>query len=141
MTTRSTSARQPSSNSNVRRNLFNHLGRRPTNSSSTSAARMPETTHDDSTDIVLRDRSGKYQVQMPVLPALEEDQAPGEMEGEGGKHKLEARLLATYRDRNHNPEPGEPAEMLSAVQASLRRKVASLDADNWMFEAENDAKT
>lgn len=27
-------------------------------------------------------------------------------------------------------------ELLSAVQASLRRKVAALDGDNWMFEAE-----
>ena len=25
---------------------------------------------------------------------------------------------------------------MSAVQANLRRKVASLDDDNWMFEAE-----
>ena len=93
MTSRSTSARQPSSNSNVRRNLFNHLGRRPTNSSSTSATREPETTHDDSTDILLRDRSGSYQVQMPVLPALEEDQAPGEMEGEGGKNSEYSHLV------------------------------------------------
>ena len=93
MTTRSTSARQPSSNSNVRRNLFNHLGRRPTTSSSTSATRIPETTHDDSTDIVLRDRSGNYQMQMPVLPALEEDQAPGEIEGEGGKNSESSHLI------------------------------------------------
>lgn len=27
-------------------------------------------------------------------------------------------------------------ELMAAVQASLRRKVASLDDDNWMFEAE-----
>ena len=53
---------------------------------------MPETTNDDSTDIVLRDRSGKYQVQMPVLPALEEDQAPGEIEGEGGKNSESSHL-------------------------------------------------
>ena len=27
-------------------------------------------------------------------------------------------------------------ELLNAVHASLRRKVASLDDDNWIFEAE-----
>lgn len=37
---------------------------------------MPETPPDDSADIVVRDQNGKYQVQMPVLPALEDDQAP-----------------------------------------------------------------
>ena len=28
------------------------------------------------------------------------------------------------------------AELLAAVQASLRRKAASLDEDNWIFEGE-----
>lgn len=51
---------------------------------------MPETTHDDSADIVVRDRNGNYQLQVPVLPALEEDQPPpgegdGGGDGEGGK--------------------------------------------------------
>ena len=30
------------------------------------------------------------------------------------------------------------AELLAVVQASLRRKVASLDEDNWMFESEEE---
>lgn len=29
-------------------------------------------------------------------------------------------------------------ELLNAVKASLRRTVASLDEDNWMFEAEQE---
>lgn len=29
-------------------------------------------------------------------------------------------------------------ELLAAVQASLRNKVASLEEDSWMFEAEQD---
>ena len=32
-----------------------------------------------------------------------------------------------------------PLELMSAVQASLRNKAASLDEDNWMFEAEQEA--
>ena len=43
--------------------------------------------------------------------------------------------------RNRTLQPGEPAELLTAVQASLRRKVASLDADDWMFEGEDESKT
>ena len=31
------------------------------------------------------------------------------------------------------------AELLSAIQTSLRNKVASLEEDNWMFEAEQEA--
>ena len=30
------------------------------------------------------------------------------------------------------------AELLAAVQASLRRKAASLDEDNWIFEGERE---
>ena len=52
--------------------------------------------------------------------------------------ELEGRLIEMYR--NDKLQPGEPAELLSAVQASLRRKVAGLDADSWMFEAEEESK-
>lgn len=50
--------------------------------------------------------------------------------------ELEKQLLEMYRNRSL--QPGEPGELLTAVHASLRRKVASLDADNWMFEGERD---
>jgi len=57
------------------------------------------------------------------------------------------------RDRNRAPsEPAgrcssieimelcsEIAELLEAVRASLRAKVAALADDNWMYEAEDDA--
>lgn len=67
-----------------------------------------------------------------MLPPLDEDQA---QEDDGTeKEKLDARLLEMYKDRSL--QPGEPAELLNAAQASLRRKVVSLDEDKWMFEAE-----
>ena len=49
---------------------------------------MPGITNHDSADIVVRDQNGKFEVQIPVLPAPEEDQAPpgeGEGEADGGK--------------------------------------------------------
>lgn len=42
--------------------------------------------------------------------------------------------------RNRSLQPGEPGELLAAVHASLRRKVAGLDADNWMFEGGGEGK-
>ncbi len=109
--------------------------------------------HDDSSDIVVRDRNGKYDVQIPILhPVVDEDQAQ-EDDAISEKEKLDAMLLERYKDRSL--QPGEPgglfalsafvgckahvgnSELLAAVQASLRRKVASLDDDNWMYEAKH----
>ncbi|KAL8694527.1 MAG: hypothetical protein Q9218_000858 [Villophora microphyllina] len=119
----------------VRRNLFQgHLTRRPTGASSVSVAAtgagatsapsstngaMPDMQYDNSSDIVVRDRNGEPLFQMPqvMMPAAtEEEQAAGEEGGEGAQSEKE--------------------QLLSAVHASLRRKVAALDDDSWMFEAE-----
>ena len=43
--------------------------------------------------------------------------------------------------RKGNLPEAEATDLLAVVQASLRRKVASLDADNWMFESEEEPKT
>ncbi|KZF21300.1 hypothetical protein L228DRAFT_249105 [Xylona heveae TC161] len=99
---------------------------------------------DSSSDIVVRDRNGNYQVQMPLVMFSGE----GELgQGEGGlgsggdeigseKAKIGARLVELYR--SHNRRASEPAELFAAVQASLRAKAASLDEDDWMFESEKD---
>ncbi|KAK4694521.1 hypothetical protein P7C71_g3085, partial [Lecanoromycetidae sp. Uapishka_2] len=123
-----------SGTTNVRRNLFHHqLSRRPTSAStSTSGTTLQESLHDESSEIVVKDRNGNYQVQTPMLPPLDDDQAQEDDATE--KEKLDARLLEMYKDRSL--QPGEPTELLNAVQASLRRKVASLDEDRWMFEGE-----
>lgn len=97
-----------SSTANVRRNLFHHqLSRRPTSSStSTTATTLQESLNDDSSDIVVKDRNGKYDVQVPLLPPLDEEQAQEE-EVASEKEKLDARLLEMYKDRSL--QPGEPA--------------------------------
>ncbi|KAL9135253.1 MAG: hypothetical protein Q9175_003554 [Cornicularia normoerica] len=126
------------STSSVRRNLFHHtLSRRPTSAStSTSATTLQEGSQDESSEIVVKDCNGNYQVQVPHLPPLDEDQAQEEDSG-NEKEKLDARLLEMYKDRSLQPH--DPAELLNAVHASLRRKVASLDKDNWIFEAEEES--
>lgn len=76
MTTRGNTSRPPTSSSNVRRNLFHHhLGRRPTSAStSTSATTLQASPEDTSADIVIRDKNGNYQVDIPLVPAVGEEQ-------------------------------------------------------------------
>ncbi|KAL8720729.1 MAG: hypothetical protein Q9225_002463 [Loekoesia sp. 1 TL-2023] len=148
MASRPTSLRAPigTAANPARRNLFHgqHLIRRPTGASTTggatttasSSATMPEMRYDDGSDIVMRDQNGEPQVQMPQLLPMEDEQAAGGNEEglQSEKERLEERLLETYKSRSF--VPSDKMELLSAVQASLRRKVAALDEDNWMFEAE-----
>ncbi|KAI4264218.1 MAG: hypothetical protein L6R42_000653 [Xanthoria sp. 1 TBL-2021] len=140
MTSRPPPSRAPSGTAAnpVRRNLFHnhHLIRRPTGataaasaaagaagattappvSSSSSSSTMPEVNrYDDSSDIIMRDHNGDPQFQMPQVSLPVDDEQNG---GNGGGNEEE-------RD-----------QLLSAVQASLRRKVAALAEDNWMYEAE-----
>lgn len=69
-----------SATGNVRRNLFHHqLSRRPTSAStSTSVTTLQDAIHDDTSDIIIKDRNGNYMVQVPMLPPLDEEQAQEE---------------------------------------------------------------
>ncbi|KAG8532041.1 uncharacterized protein KY384_003678 [Bacidia gigantensis] len=99
----------------VSRKLFHHhLSRRPTNAStaSTSSTTILNTKRDDADDIVAKDSDGNFRLRVLKLPPLEDEQAQEEE-------------LGNERDK-----------LLAAVQATLKRKVASLDDDNWIFEAE-----
>lgn len=84
MASKSTASRSAATGtSSVRRNLFHHsLSRRPTSAStSTSATTLQEGSQDESSDIVVKDRNGNYEVQIPLLPPLDEDQAQEEDSG------------------------------------------------------------
>ncbi|KAL8898795.1 MAG: hypothetical protein Q9192_001894 [Flavoplaca navasiana] len=125
---------------------------------SSSSTAMPEVSrYDDTSDIVMRDHNGDPQYQMPQLslPMVDEQNGSGGTEEEKERMStivlvhfrgwkqwltfalvqgLEERILETYKSRSL--VPGDKAELLSAIQASLRRKVAALAEDNWMYEAE-----
>ncbi|KAL8791454.1 MAG: hypothetical protein Q9213_000070 [Squamulea squamosa] len=148
MTSRPPSSRAPTGTAAnpVRRNLFHnhHLIRRPTGASSTTTSSgmtttastastsMPEVNrYDDSSDIVMRDQNGDPQFQMPQVALPMDDEQGGNGEE---RERLEERILETYKNRHL--VPGDKTELLNAVQASLRRKVAALSEDNWMYEAE-----
>ncbi|KAJ5783708.1 uncharacterized protein N7518_009385 [Penicillium psychrosexuale] len=123
---------------------------KPTSSDSGPHTRPFKTA--ENKDIVVRDKNGSYKLEIPTLPQVlvgEDGEELAELAPEGGgfnslelngrdKDKFEAALvemMVRHRTRQSN---GEPDEILSMVQESLRKKVASLDEDNWMFEPEKD---
>ncbi|MCJ1470670.1 hypothetical protein MMC07_009316 [Pseudocyphellaria aurata] len=135
MASKPSSVRPPntSTTSSVRRNLFHqHLSRRPTSTStSTSATTLQDLPQDDCSEIAIRDLNGDYQVHIPRLPPTDDDQPQEDEVTENEKN--EAKLLEMRK--NKNIQPSELTELMSAAQSSLRRTVASLDEDNWIFEA------
>ena len=83
MASKSTASRSAATgSSSVRRNLFHHtLSRRPTSASTSTSATTQEGSQDEISDIVVKDRNGNYEVQVPLLPPLDEDQAQEEDSG------------------------------------------------------------
>ncbi|KAL9015353.1 MAG: hypothetical protein Q9173_000034 [Seirophora scorigena] len=88
MASRSTSSRPPTGTAAnpARRNLFqgHHLIRPPTGAATAAGAATtnnpvprPETRHDDSSDVVMREPNGEPQVQMPQ-PLTVDDEAAAE---------------------------------------------------------------
>ena len=69
----------------VRRNLFHHhLSRRPTTSSTTSAetVRLDMEMESESSDIVIRDKNGDYEVGDPPIPVLDDQEEPSNREAQ-----------------------------------------------------------
>ncbi|KAJ5166484.1 uncharacterized protein N7482_005265 [Penicillium canariense] len=108
-------------------------------------------------EIVVRDQNGGYKLDVPALPnALvgEDGEELGELEAEEcgetaldsselsgrEKEKLEAALVEMVIRHRNRPSSSEPDEILNIVHQSLRRKVASLDDDKWMFEPEKEVR-
>ncbi|KAI0866024.1 hypothetical protein F4860DRAFT_204682 [Xylaria cubensis] len=146
----------------VRRNLFqSHLTRRPTptegsrpgsgigggttsaatttNSSSSNSVDMLRFESDapcESSEIVIRDKNGEFEVGDPPTPPLND---PGEepalddaQENERERH----RLADAVRQYQMTRLPVQHGEVLEVLRASMRAKVAALAEDNWMYEAE-----
>ncbi|KAG4435941.1 hypothetical protein IFR05_008561 [Cadophora sp. M221] len=143
--TSSSSTHRSTTASGVRRNLFQqHLTRRPTTSSTSTSAetlRLDVDHESDSSDIVIRDKNGDFEIEdLPIQPYDEQDEGGGN--GEAHEDEKERQRLADavrHHQRDRNRAPSEPAELLEAVKASLRAKVNALAEDNWMYEAEENA--
>lgn len=70
----------------VRRNLFHqHLSRRPTTSSTSTSAetlRLDVEVDSETSDIVIRDKNGDFEVGDPPIPELDEQEETGNQEAQ-----------------------------------------------------------
>ncbi|KAK3328406.1 hypothetical protein B0T19DRAFT_442306 [Cercophora scortea] len=138
------------SSSSVRRNLFqSQLTRRPTAGSSSSAPE-PTTTSttgmrldadvapwDSSSDIVIRDKNGEVELGDPPTPPIDEpDEVTLDARHENERERERLAEAVKQHQIDQNSMPVQPDELLEAVRASLRAKVAALSEDNWIFERE-----
>ncbi|KAJ4249466.1 hypothetical protein NW762_012321 [Fusarium torreyae] len=134
-------SRNGASSAGVRRNLFqSQLTRRPTAGSTSTSA---ETLHldvdvlSDTSEIVVRDKHGEIEIGDPPTPMMEdEDELPLDLRQESEKERQRLAEAVKHHQINRNTIPEQPEELLEAVRASLRAKVAALTEDNWMFEPE-----
>ncbi|TPX08202.1 uncharacterized protein E0L32_001902 [Thyridium curvatum] len=125
----------------VRRNLFqSQLTRRPTSNPSTSAEtlRLDTDIQSESSDIVVRDKNGDIEMGDPPTPATDDpDEVVLDSRQESEKERQRLADAVKHHQINQNSVPSQPEELLEAVRASLRAKVAALAEDNWMYEAED----
>ncbi|RBR14970.1 uncharacterized protein FIESC28_07472 [Fusarium coffeatum] len=133
--------RNGASSAGVRRNLFqSQLTRRPTAGSTSTSA---ETLHldvdvlSDTSEIVVRDKHGEIELGDPPTPIMEdEDELPLDHRQECEKERQRLAEVVKHHQLNRHGANEQPEELLEAVRASLRAKVAALSEDNWMFEPE-----
>jgi hypothetical protein len=76
-----TSSSSNRSTNNVRRNLFHqHLSRRPTTSSTSTSAetlRLDVEPESDTSDIVIRDKNGEFEIGDPPMQSFDEQEEGG----------------------------------------------------------------
>ncbi|KAL1870802.1 hypothetical protein VTK73DRAFT_2431 [Phialemonium thermophilum] len=125
----------------VRCKLFqSQLTRRPTSTSSTSAEtlRLDTDAQSESSDIVVRDKNGEIELGDPPTPAFDDPNEMPALDARQENDKERQRLAEAVKQHqiDQNNVPAQPEELLEAVRASLRAKVAALAEDNWMFERE-----
>ncbi|KAI0119177.1 hypothetical protein F4814DRAFT_458549 [Daldinia grandis] len=131
----------------IRRNLFqSQLTRRPTpTTSSQSSNNSAETLRlgdvevlSDTSDIVVRDKNGEFDVGDPPTPPLDDSEEGGALDDAQESERERQRLAEAVKHYqiNHNRTPAQPEEVLETLRASMRAKVAALAEDNWMYEPE-----
>jgi len=100
-----------------------------------------DTEHESETsDIVIRDKNGDFEIGDPPVQSMDEQEEGGPEDArEDEKERQRLADAVKHHQRDRNRAPSEPAELLDAVRASLRAKVAALSEDNWIYEREDDS--
>ncbi|KAL8363978.1 hypothetical protein RB601_009634 [Gaeumannomyces tritici] len=131
---------RPPVSSSVRRNLFqSQLTRRPTPTSSgeSETLRLDADASAESSDIVVRDKNGEVELDDPPTPPIDDpEEIALDPRQQSEKERQRLADVVKHHQINQNSVPAQPEEILEAVRASLRAKVAALSEDNWMFERE-----
>ncbi|KAI0885290.1 uncharacterized protein GGS22DRAFT_141865 [Annulohypoxylon maeteangense] len=129
----------------IRRNLFqSQLTRRPTpttSSSNTSAETLRLADVEvlsDTSDIVIRDKNGEFDVGDPPTPPPDDPEEDGVLDDAQESQRERKRLAEAVKHHqiNHNRTPAHAEEVIETLRASMRAKVAALAEDNWMYEPE-----
>ncbi|KAL2216914.1 hypothetical protein M432DRAFT_633376 [Thermoascus aurantiacus ATCC 26904] len=137
---------------------------RPTSTSTAASSSSLSSGPVDNGEIVVRDKNGGYKLDIPILPpvlagddgdgdAMEgvEDGRPSTGSGATGgsedteisgreKEKIEASLVEIMCRNRSRQMSSEPNEILNLIHQSLRKKVASLEEDKWMYEVEDEIR-
>ncbi|KAK4142290.1 uncharacterized protein C8A04DRAFT_30084 [Dichotomopilus funicola] len=101
----------------------------------------PFAHRNDEDDIVVRDHNGEIELEDPPTPMVDDD--PQQLEALEAQHEDEMerqRLAEAVKQhqigmgQQHGLPVEHEAELVEAVKASLRAKVAELDEDNWLYE-------
>ncbi|KAI1259385.1 hypothetical protein F5Y18DRAFT_299921 [Xylariaceae sp. FL1019] len=161
-TSRTTRAATATTGGGVRRNLFtSQLTRRPTSSADANApgtaltpsSNPPHTTFlssnpaetvcldpqalSDASEIVIRDQNGEFEVGDPPTPPLDDAEEDPALDDAQENERERRKLAELVRQHQMSTRiPAQPEEVLEALRASMRAKVAALTDDNWMYEAE-----
>ncbi|KAK3358965.1 hypothetical protein B0T25DRAFT_81471 [Lasiosphaeria hispida] len=89
-------------------------------------------------EIVVRDGNGEIELgNDPPTPTIDDpDEVALDARLEGEKERQRLAEAVKQHQIERDSVPAQPEELLEAVRASLRAKVAALAEDNWMFERE-----
>lgn len=91
----------------------------------------------ESSEIVVRDKNGEFEVEDPPTPPMDEPDDEAALDDAQENEKERQRLAEAVRLlQMHTHVPAQQEEVLEIVRASMRAKVAALAEDNWMYEAE-----
>jgi len=87
---------------------------------------------------VIRDQNGDFEIGDMPMESVDDPEEMGPEDAREDEKERQRLADAVKRHGDRNRAPSEPAELLDAVRASLRAKVAALAEDNWMYEKEEE---
>ncbi|KAJ4388759.1 hypothetical protein N0V93_006219 [Gnomoniopsis smithogilvyi] len=89
--------------------------------------------------IVVRDINGDFELEEPPSLVVEDpEEIVLDMRQENEKERQRLADAVKQHQSQQNTVPAQPEELLEAVRASLRAKVAALAEDTWMYEPQEE---